>query len=403
MKKIIFTIAMLAVYLISANAQLKVFADGNVSVGNTSVVPLSDFQINSKPGGDIDAQLRFKAPNTAALFNYFDAGTDGLSSQWNVDLTPAKSNGFGTLGYFRSTNTTGPVGFLIFRANNTQTINSYMGANTHSYFNIAAGNFGIGNNSPTHKLDVSGAAYKTVGGDLWNMPSDRRLKDNVADFKDGLQIISQLHPVTYTYNGRAGTMKGEKQIGVIAQELQKIAPFMVSSVTWQERDVNEHGEVTIKSEEEILTINASALKWIIVNAINEQQKQIKDQEKRIEAKNVEIQDLQARIDKLETVLENLTNSLQSKISGSEVGLLGQNRPNPFSGTTFIDYIVPSNISKAQLVIRSADGKLLKAIDINHSGIGKLELDAHNIPSGTYSYQLIADGQPIDTKQMISIK
>ena len=82
--------------------------------------------------------------------------------------------------------------------------------------------------SSAWKLDVAGSAFKSDGLSNWNIMSDKRLKKNIKHYKDGLNIIYQLEPVSYEYNGKVGTIDGAKGIGVIAQDLQKVAPHMVS-------------------------------------------------------------------------------------------------------------------------------------------------------------------------------
>ena len=399
MKKTIFTLFLCGLAYVGFG-QLKVHADGDVNVGNNAAVPTSDFQISSKPG-NASASLKFKAPNTSALFNYFDGGGDGLSSQWNVDLTIGKPNGLGTLGYFRSTNTTGNVSFLIFRGNNSPDVNCRLGANVDSYLSAIVGNTGIGTNAPIQKLHVQGNGYKTQGGDLWSTPSDRRLKSGVKKYKVGLDIISKLEPIKYTYNGKGGTIKGEEQIGVFAQDLAKIAPFMVKPVKWQKKEINDNGEEKVLEEEEILTINVSALKWITVNAINEQQKQIEDKDKRIS-------DLEGRLGELEELMEELVVNQQDVHLGGGVltdaaGALGQNVPNPFRGETQIQYFIPENSAKSSISIFDMQGKLFKTIPIDHTGRGQLNITEELLPAGTYSYQLVVGQNIVGTKKMILSK
>jgi hypothetical protein len=55
--------------------------------------------------------------------------------------------------------------------------------------------------------------------------SDERLKDDVNQIKGALNIVEQMRGVDYTWN--KGSRKGQKDIGVIAQEVEKVIPEIV--------------------------------------------------------------------------------------------------------------------------------------------------------------------------------
>ena len=52
--------------------------------------------------------------------------------------------------------------------------------------------------------------------------SDSRDKTNIQPSTYGLDLISQLHPVTFDWNMRDGAKVGQKDLGFIAQELQEV-------------------------------------------------------------------------------------------------------------------------------------------------------------------------------------
>jgi len=54
----------------------------------------------------------------------------------------------------------------------------------------------------------------------WGEFSDERLKDNIQTLENGLDKVEQLRGVTYT-------KENKKEIGVIAQEVEKILPEIV--------------------------------------------------------------------------------------------------------------------------------------------------------------------------------
>ncbi|WP_054510724.1 tail fiber domain-containing protein [Chryseobacterium sp. ERMR1:04] len=130
----------------------------------------------------------------------------------------------------------------------------------------ASGNVGIGTISPANLLSVAGNADKPGGG-TWAASSDRRVKKDIADFKDGLNVIKQLRPVTYRYNEKSGFKDLNKQyVGFIAQEVEKSAPYMV----------NIKDDTAVSGLSDRRELDDSALTKILVNAIQEQQKEIED-------------------------------------------------------------------------------------------------------------------------------
>ncbi len=76
---------------------------------------------------------------------------------------------------------------------------------------------------------VSGTAYKPGGGS-WAASSDQRVKRDISPFVDGLSHILKLCPIKYKYNGKWNTIDdGNEYIGLMAQEAEKITPYIVSN------------------------------------------------------------------------------------------------------------------------------------------------------------------------------
>ena len=129
------------------------------------------------------------------------------------------------------------------------------------------GNVGIGTPSPDNLLSVNGSADKPGGGS-WGTFSDSRVKKEVSDFKDGLAIVKQINPVTFKYNGLGGYKDDGKQyVGIIAQDIQKIAPYMIEV---KKKKLLE----TDSTSTDLLMYDGSAINYILINAIKEQQKMI---------------------------------------------------------------------------------------------------------------------------------
>lgn len=259
-----------------------------------------------------------------------------------------------------------------------------------------AGNVGIGVQNPTEKLHVNG----NVLANNVAVPSDRRLKNNIQNFDYGLKEVLQLNPVTYNYNGVAGIIDRSGQIGIVAQELQKVVPELVGEFTYQTMEQVSLGDNPPKvlKEEQFLKIKDSQIKYLLINAIKDQQQIIEEKEARIaslEEKMAKIEEFMSTIGANETI-----NVSEISLSTTDVASMEQNRPNPFNGQTIINYTIPKTASSAAINVFSKDGKLLREVAIGHVGNGELVLKADNLPAGTYTYQLVVDGKTIKTNQMI---
>jgi len=244
--------------------------------------------------------------------------------------------------------------------------------------------------TPT-RIQSTQDAYKPGGGS-WTAISDRRTKDSVRDFKYGLDDVLKIRPVYYTYNGKAGTPTDKEFVGVIAQEIQEVAPFMVNTFI--------HEDVNKTVSEEFLAVDDTAIKYMLINSIKQQQKMI-------EAKDAQINDLSDRLERVEALLEDLAmggTSTQNVELIGEDAILEQNNPNPFDGSTSISYKLTNSTKDASLNIFDLNGKILKTIQIDSSNkAGAVSIDTHNMPNGTYSYNLVIDGKIIDSKKMILSK
>jgi hypothetical protein len=121
------------------------------------------------------------------------------------------------------------------------------------------GRVGIGTDSPDASLTVNGGASKPGGGS-WSIFSDERLKNIRGRFTPGLKAVMQLQPVRYQYKpNNALNIKSEgESVGFSAQAVQKIIP-----------------EAVIKDNKGYLLVNNDPIMWTMLNAIKEQQKEIK--------------------------------------------------------------------------------------------------------------------------------
>ena len=162
--------------------------------------------------------------------------------------------------------------------------------NTGTLFILKNNGFvGIGTTSPANQLSITQNADKPGGG-MWLATSDIRTKKEVAPFTDGLDLLMKLKPVTYKYNEKSGfTDLNKTYVGFIAQDVEKVAPYMVS--TYDDTE----GPSGLKDKRQF---DESALSKIMLNAIQEQQRMIEElklmnenQQKSIEKLSQEIEQL----------------------------------------------------------------------------------------------------------------
>ncbi len=114
--------------------------------------------------------------------------------------------------------------------------------------------------APSFLLHVNGSAAKPGGGS-WINASDKRLKTNIVPYRDGLREIMNIRPVWYNYNGRAQLPTEKRFVGVIAQELQETAPYMVGEFVYENPETGE--------KENYLSVDNSAMTYMLVNAVKE--------------------------------------------------------------------------------------------------------------------------------------
>jgi hypothetical protein len=102
--------------------------------------------------------------------------------------------------------------------------------------------------------------------------SDSRLKDNIIKLDGALNIIQSLRGVSYTWN--AGKKKGKQDIGLIAQEVEKILPEVVKDKKMPLMD-------GVNSNETYKTIDYEKIIAVLVEAVKDQQMQIDELKKKI--------------------------------------------------------------------------------------------------------------------------
>ena len=128
---------------------------------------------------------------------------------------------------------------------------------------------------PLEKLHVIGNVIAT--GTVTCYYSDERLKNFTSNIYNSLDIINNLNGYYYLPNTQAinAGFENEKQIGLSAQEVQKVLPEIVKIAPF-DMFKDENGNITSKSGESYLTICYERLAPVFVEAIKELTLQIKE-------------------------------------------------------------------------------------------------------------------------------
>lgn len=111
-------------------------------------------------------------------------------------------------------------------------------------------------------LTIVGATATKASGTTWANPSDTRLKDNQKLYTKGLEELLQVVVKTWEFNGKGGSSKGTKGLGVIADEIESILPESVDTYNAKLNDDDE-------SETEIKRFDASEIIWLLVNSVQQ--------------------------------------------------------------------------------------------------------------------------------------
>ena len=243
-------------------------------------------------------------------------------------------------------------------------------------------------------------------------PSDANLKQNIDSIANALSIINQLKPKSFDFrhndfpsmNFPQGT-----QYGLIAQEVEQILPELVNMNT-QPATYDTLGNIVTPA------VNFKGLEYqqlipFLIKGIQEQQSQIQSKDSAINSLNDRLTALENCINGLnlcgnnQAMQQNYLNNQNSSITNIELKdaqsiVLEQNVPNPFAEQTSINYFLPDEVNKAQLLFYNAQGKLIQSLELTQKGKGSVNVFASDLSNGIYTYTLVVDGKVIETKKMV---
>jgi len=238
---------------------------------------------------------------------------------------------------------------------------------------ITTNNFGAGIYGSSAAVSNRFAGYfdgnVTVNGIFTS--SDEKLKEEIKNEEAILDRIMELNAVTYKFKENDQlNLPEELQHGFLAQNIEEVFPELVTTIRKPVIDK----ENKIAGEYEYKAVNYIGLISILTSSI---------------------QELNEKVATLESEREENV----SKTTITEVGFsMEQNKPNPFTNQTVVNYTLPSN-TKATIAVVDLSGKFIREYDLS-SEKGQLIINSSDIGKGIFIYTLISDNEVIISKKMI---
>jgi hypothetical protein len=229
----------------------------------------------------------------------------------------------------------------------------------------------FGGNSPLYRLTLAGSANSTG----WFTSSDIRFKKDIAKIEQPLQKVMGISGYTYNFRQEEFPKKGfpaTTQMGLIAQEVEKVAP-----------------EVVTTDESGYKGIAYSNLVPLLIEAIKVQQ--------------TEIHDLRTRLEKLEALVLGASNASSSDKKGIgqknpetkfEDGITISCQPNPTAGEIVINFFLPEEMAISLSILDQSGTEISRLVDKQSYKQGQNSLyfngndmSGQPLTSGTYLISL----------------
>lgn len=378
-------------------AQLKVLADGKVGIATAN--PLRTLEVKGQLlvnnfdtyPQDKQANMQMRHYNDAAkVVNFFTAQSANVAG--TIQNSVIFGGGAG--------NQYAMTQIQFYTIENHNDLNGLGGVERMRINNTGLVRFG-NTGALTHQLNLTTGDAAKPGGGVWATYSDARLKRNVKPFTDGLSQVLKINPVTYQYNPETNLPSDRTYVGVIAQEMQRVAPYTVEEVKVQ----IEHDDLTTKMPDKVLTYNGTAVTYMLINAIKEQQSMIDERDEKIEELETRLQRIELMLAQAGTIVNpNGTSVTNVTLESTDAAVLKQNAPNPFTENTTIEFTLPkTSFNTAYLQITNIQGAVMRKVNLpQEGGPGIVNIKARELPAGEYVYSLIIDGRVIDTKKMVLV-
>jgi hypothetical protein len=162
---------------------------------------------------------------------------------------------------------------------------------------------GIGTTAPDAALTVAGIADKPGGGS-WAVFSDARLKKNVQPLEGALDRLLRLQGVTFEYKDPSAIHElPGTQIGMIAQEVEKVFPDWVDTAPTGMKRLSVHG-----------------FEALTVEALRDLRQEKDAQVAELKAANTEIRNENAKLQKEIAAQKEAVSLLETRLGAVEKAL-----------------------------------------------------------------------------------
>jgi hypothetical protein len=211
--------------------------------------------------------------------------------------------------------------------------------------------------------------------------TDDQLVKKAAPITNALEMIDKINPGIYQLDNTkypALQLSGGEHYGILAKDLAKVIPGSVKDIPAQEK-----GSATVET---VKAVDYAELIPVLVQALKEQQEQIKAQQSKIEA--------------LLAAAGNKPAQMDIALADKDMAVLEQNVPNPCDQSTTIGFMLPSSVHSAEIRFTNLEGRMIKSETINMRGRGSIRIDLSALSAGTYTYSLLINGKTADTKKLV---
>lgn len=133
-----------------------------------------------------------------------------------------------------------------------------------------------------------GANNVWAGGTFYNGWSDERLKTEITVIENPIEKLKQIRGVYYVPNDLAkdlakvaGDPMTSRKVGVLAQDVEKVLPEIVTIAAFDLHGIDENGKAKSRSGLNYMTIEYDKMIPLLIEAIKEQQKMIEELQNRL--------------------------------------------------------------------------------------------------------------------------
>jgi len=286
----------------TGNGDLDFYAENSGGNGATQVGQWNRTNLKEYTGTIVGTQTTQNVFNaTATTVNAFGASTSttvgattGTHTIRNATVTLSNATTLNVNGT-NPTVASSSTGTLTLFNTNLTTVNAF-GAATTIAIGAATGTLTL--NNPTLTASSTNGQFKSIGvgtagsnttGEIratnavTSYYSDERLKTDITEISGALDKVMQLRGVTFRANDLAesyGYTSDKEQVGVIAQDVEKVLPQIVVPAPFDIMQLQEGIEIS-RSGENYKTVHYEKLVPLLIQAIKEQQVMIEELQKKV--------------------------------------------------------------------------------------------------------------------------